>query len=48
MRMSISQSPEGRRILPLTPVLENLQMVAAALVSAHFYADLDRVFGLLP
>ncbi|SDB45074.1 ABC transporter ATP-binding protein [Bauldia litoralis] len=48
MRMSISQSPEGRRIFPRMTVLENLQMGAAAIGFDHFDADIDRVFGLFP
>ncbi|MEQ9689095.1 MAG: ABC transporter ATP-binding protein [Bauldia litoralis] len=48
MRMSISQSPEGRRIFPRMTVLENLQMGAAAIGFDHFDADIERVFGLFP
>ncbi|MEQ8696822.1 MAG: ABC transporter ATP-binding protein [Bauldia litoralis] len=48
MRMSISQSPEGRRIFPRMTVLENLQMGAAAIGFDHFDPDIERVFGLFP
>ncbi len=48
MRMSISQSPEGRRIFPRMTVLENLQMGAAAVGLDHFDEDAERVFGLFP
>ncbi|MCB1486353.1 MAG: ABC transporter ATP-binding protein [Bauldia sp.] len=48
MRMSISQSPEGRRIFPRMTVLENLQMGAASIGFDHFDEDLERVFGLFP
>ena len=48
MRMSISQSPEGRRIFPRMTVLENLQMGAATIGFDHFDEDVERVFGLFP
>ena len=47
-RMSISQSPEGRRIFPRMTVFENLQMGAAVNEFAHFEEDLERVFALFP
>ena len=48
MRMSIIQSPEGRRIFPRMTVLENLQMGAATIGFDHFDEDVERVFGLFP
>ncbi len=47
-RMSIAQSPEGRRIFPRMTVYENLQMGAAVDNFAHFDADLERVFAIFP
>jgi branched-chain amino acid transport system ATP-binding protein len=47
-RMSIAQSPEGRRIFPRMTVYENLQMGASVNGGAHFKADLDRVCDLFP
>jgi branched-chain amino acid transport system ATP-binding protein len=47
-RLSIAQSPEGRRIFPRMTVYENLQMGAAVNGGAHFKDDLDRVCGLFP
>jgi branched-chain amino acid transport system ATP-binding protein len=47
-RMSIAQSPEGRRIFPRMTVLENLQMGASITDGKHFKSDLDRVFELFP
>ncbi len=47
-RMSIAQSPEGRRIFPRMTVLENLQMGAAITDGVHFNDDLERVFVLFP
>jgi branched-chain amino acid transport system ATP-binding protein len=48
MRMSIAQSPEGRRIFPRMSVLENLQMGAATIGYDNFDADLQRMFELFP
>ncbi len=48
MRMSISQSPEGRRIFPRMTVLENLQMGASTIGYAHFDEDLARVYEMFP
>lgn len=48
MRMSISQSPEGRRIFPRMTVLENLQMGASTIGYAHFDEDLARVYKMFP
>src|SRR5215468_6867047 len=46
-RLSIAQSPEGRRIFPRMTVMENLQM--GALASRHNGgADLERVLTLFP
>ena len=47
-RMSIAQSPEGRRIFPRMTVRENLQLGAALDQFAHLEEDLDRVFTLFP
>jgi branched-chain amino acid transport system ATP-binding protein len=50
MRLSIAQSPEGRRIFPRMTVHENLLM--GALLAPKdldaFQSDLDLVFGLFP
>jgi branched-chain amino acid transport system ATP-binding protein len=48
MRMSIAQSPEGRRIFPRMTVFENLQMGAAVNGFAHFDEDLEKVFVMFP
>ncbi|WP_409564866.1 ABC transporter ATP-binding protein [Microvirga sp.] len=47
-RMSIAQSPEGRRIFPRMTVYENLQMGASMNGLAHFDQDLERVCTLFP
>jgi branched-chain amino acid transport system ATP-binding protein len=47
-RLSIAQSPEGRRIFPRMTVFENLQMGASINNFAHFDEDLQRVFALFP
>jgi len=47
-RLSIAQSPEGRRIFPRMTVHENLQMGASVDKFAHFDADLERVFVIFP
>ena len=47
-RLSIAQSPEGRRIFGRMTVYENLQMGAAITKFAHFDEDLERVFVLFP
>ena len=47
-RLSIAQSPEGRRIFPRMTVFENLQMGASINNFAHFDEDLERVFTLFP
>ena len=47
-RLSIAQSPEGRRIFPRMSVYENLQMGAAVNGFAHFDQDLERVCALFP
>ena len=47
-RLSIAQSPEGRRIFPRMSVYENLQMGAAVNGFAHFNQDLERVCALFP
>jgi len=46
-RLSIAQSPEGRRIFPRMTVMENLQMGALA-AAASTAADLERVLTLFP
>lgn len=48
MRLSIAQSPEGRRIFPRMTVYENLQMGAAINQFAHFDEDLERICTLFP
>ncbi len=48
MRLSISQSPEGRRIFPRMTVLENLQLGTASVGNDHFAEDRDKVFDLFP
>ncbi|MGB6510296.1 MAG: ABC transporter ATP-binding protein, partial [Xanthobacteraceae bacterium] len=47
-RLSIAQSPEGRRIFPRMTVLENLQMGATTAEAATFDQDLERVVTLFP
>ncbi len=47
-RMSIAQSPEGRRIFPRMTVYENLQMGAAVTDGSHFDADIEKIFTLFP
>ena len=47
-RMSIAQSPEGRRIFPRMTVFENLQMGASIDNFAHFEGDLEQVFTMFP
>ncbi|MBN9021308.1 MAG: ABC transporter ATP-binding protein [Rhizobiales bacterium] len=48
MRMSIAQSPEGRRIFPRMTVLENLQMGASSLGYDHFDEDLAKIYEMFP
>ena len=47
-RLSIAQSPEGRRIFPRMTVYENLQMGASINNFAHFDTDLERVCTMFP
>src|ERR1700684_1424428 len=47
-RLSIAQSPEGRRIFPRMTVFENLQMGASINNFVHFDEDLQRMFTLFP
>jgi branched-chain amino acid transport system ATP-binding protein len=47
-RLSIAQSPEGRRIFPRMTVFENLQMGASIDNFAHFDEDLERAFAMFP
>ena len=47
-RMSIAQSPEGRRIFPRMTVYENLQMGASIDGFAHFDEDLDQAYRMFP
>jgi branched-chain amino acid transport system ATP-binding protein len=47
-RLSIAQSPEGRRIFARMTVYENLQMGASVNGFAHFEADLERIAGMFP
>jgi branched-chain amino acid transport system ATP-binding protein len=46
-RLSIAQSPEGRRIFPRMTVMENLQM-GALMAGGDIDADLKRVLALFP
>jgi len=46
-RLSIAQSPEGRRIFPRMTVMENLQMGGAA-CDGNTAVDLERVLALFP
>ena len=47
-RMSIAQSPEGRRIFARMTVFENLQMGASLGSLANFASDLERVCVMFP
>ena len=47
-RLSIAQSPEGRRIFPRMTVFENLQMGASIDNLQHFDEDLERAFAMFP
>ncbi|MBV1701203.1 MAG: ABC transporter ATP-binding protein [Hyphomicrobiales bacterium] len=47
-RLSIAQSPEGRRIFPRMSVYENLQMGASINKFAHFNEDLERIYTMFP
>jgi branched-chain amino acid transport system ATP-binding protein len=47
-RLSIAQSPEGRRIFPRMTVFENLQMGASIDNFAHFDEDVERAFVMFP
>ncbi len=47
-RLSIAQSPEGRRIFARMSVYENLQMGASINKFAYFDQDLERVFTMFP
>jgi branched-chain amino acid transport system ATP-binding protein len=48
MRLSIAQSPEGRRIFPRMTVHENLLLGALLNPQATQAEDLDMVYGLFP
>ena len=48
VQRGVAQVPEGRRIFPRMSVLENLQMGATLVDTAHFQHDLDRVFDMFP
>jgi branched-chain amino acid transport system ATP-binding protein len=47
-RMSIAQSPEGRRIFPRMTVYENLQMGASIDGFKNFDADLETAYRMFP
>jgi len=47
-RMSIAQSPEGRRIFGRMTVYENLQMGASINNFAYFNEDLEKMYTLFP
>jgi len=48
MRLSIAQSPEGRRVFPRMTVLENLQMGATPIGYDHFDEDLAKIYEMFP
>jgi branched-chain amino acid transport system ATP-binding protein len=48
MRLSIAQSPEGRRIFPRMSVYENLQMGASVTGFSHFEDDLEKMLTMFP
>ncbi len=48
MHLSISQSPEGRRIFARMSVLENLKMGASIANPDNYEANLKRVYDLFP
>ncbi|MBN9063873.1 MAG: ABC transporter ATP-binding protein [Rhizobiales bacterium 65-9] len=47
-RLSIAQSPEGRRIFGRMTVYENLQMGAGVTGMRHFGEDIEKIFTLFP
>lgn len=47
-RLSIAQSPEGRRIFARMTVYENLQMGAAVAQNVGFDDNLEKVFAIFP
>jgi len=47
-RLSIAQSPEGRRIFPRLTVFENLQLGATLDNFKHFEEDLARAYTMFP
>ena len=47
-RLRIAQSPEGRRIFPRMPVMENLQMGASLDGLKHYDEDVEKIFQLFP
>ncbi|MCW2282909.1 branched-chain amino acid transport system ATP-binding protein [Rhodoblastus acidophilus] len=47
-RLSIAQSPEGRRIFARMTVFENLQMGAAVAQNVGFDDNLEKVFAIFP
>ena len=47
-RLDIAQAPEGRRIFSRMTVMENLQMGASVIGSAHFDEDLESIFVMFP
>jgi branched-chain amino acid transport system ATP-binding protein len=47
-RLSIAQSPEGRRIFPRMSVYENLQMGASVAHYEGFQQNLERVYAIFP
>jgi branched-chain amino acid transport system ATP-binding protein len=47
-RLSIAQSPEGRRIFSRMTVMENLQVGATVTDAANIQEDVERVFALFP
>ena len=47
-RLSIAQSPEGRRIFPRMSVYENLQMGATLTGLKYFEEDVEKIFSIFP
>ena len=47
-RAGIAHAPEGRRIFPRMPVMENLQMGAVNAIEADLPLALEKVFDLFP
>jgi len=48
VKMGISQTPEGRRVFPRSPVIENLEMGAYTRKDTKVGADIDRMMKRFP